>query len=255
MIQIFTSVVNRPDFLRIQKQLFDKFLKNEYRFHVVDDSIDEYVSRQFRDISTQNNISYYKKPVSEENLNPASACARAIQWSYDNLILKNHKNDIVLFLDSDMFLIDEFDIQDYVKDSIICGCPQIRGHVRYIWNGLMFLNMPKIVEIDPNIDFDCGVVDGELTDVGGKTHYYFKKNNVKMTETDVQYPDFYNDIELQNEEVTKGYNFELHLEGKFLHYRAATNWHSNWRGEYDPLMKKTIIFEQIISQILKNGQK
>jgi len=31
MIPIFTSVVNRPDFIEIQKKLFDKFLDDEYQ--------------------------------------------------------------------------------------------------------------------------------------------------------------------------------------------------------------------------------
>jgi hypothetical protein len=61
----------------------------------------------------------------------------------------------------------------------------------------------------------------------------------------------FGDIEIQNDEVTKGYNFELHLGGKFLHYRAATNWHSNWRDSNDPLFKKTEIFNTIIGELLK----
>ena len=28
-------------------------------------------------------------------MNPAQACAHTIQWSYDNLIKKNHSDDIV----------------------------------------------------------------------------------------------------------------------------------------------------------------
>jgi hypothetical protein len=110
--------------------------------------------------------------------------------------------------------------------------------------------MPKIMSIDANINFDCGLVDGHLTDVGGNTWHYFVKNKIEFTETDVQYPTHFNNIELQNEEVTKGYNFELHLDGKFLHYRAATNWHSNWRGSRDPLIIKTKIFNQIVKEIL-----
>jgi hypothetical protein len=83
---------------------------------------------------------------------------------------------------------------------------------------------------------------------------YFKKNNIEMKKTDEEfplYPTHFGDIEIQNDEVTKGYNFELHLGGKFLHYRAATNWHSNWRDSNDPLFKKTEIFNTIIGELLK----
>lgn len=249
MIHIFTSVVNRPDFVALQDKLFQKFLKNDYQFHVVDDSIDENISSQFKEICELRNIEYYKKPERTVQMNPAQACADTVQWTYDNIIKKNHLNDIVFFCDSDMFLIEEFDVVEYMDDAIIAGLPQQRGCVNYMWNGIMFFNIPKIQDL--NINFSEGYVEGELTDVGGHTFYYFKKNNIKMKETDVQYPTHFNDIELQNEEVTRGYNFEIHLDGKFLHYRAATNWHSNWKGSDDPLEHKTRIFNQIVEEILK----
>lgn len=248
MIHIFTSVVNRPDFIILQNELFQKFLKDDYKFHVVDDSIDSIISEQFQTICSENSFSYYKKPERTVQLNPAQACADTVQWTYDSLIKENHKNDIVFFCDSDLFLIDEFDIAEYMSDAIIAGLPQYRGSVTYMWNGIMFFNMPMMEDLD--INFSDGIVDGEMTDVGGNTYYYFKKNNIQMKETDVQYPTHFYDIELQNEEVTRGYNFELHLDGKFLHYRAATNWHTNWRGSQDPLVGKTKIFKQIIESVL-----
>jgi hypothetical protein len=252
MIHIFTSVVNRPDFVSLQDKLFKRFLKDDYQFHIVDDSIDNSISQQFKLICNENKFSYYKKPERTVRLNPAQACADTVQWTYDTIIKQNHKNDIVFFCDSDLFLIDEFNISEYMSDAIIAGLPQKRGNITYMWNGIMFFNMPQILDLD--IDFSDGVVEGEMTDVGGHTYYYFKKNNIEMKKTDEEspiYPTHFNEIDLQNEEVTRGYNFELHLDGKFLHYRAATNWHSNWRGSQDPLVLKTKVFNQIIESILE----
>jgi hypothetical protein len=147
-----------------------------------------------------------------------------------------------------MFLLDEFNITDYMKDAVISGLPQTRGHVYYMWNGIMFFDMEKVFEIDPDLNFSDGMVDGELTDIGGHFYYYFKKNNVIMKETDVTYPTHFNDIEIQSDEITNGFNFELHLNGKFLHYRAGTNWHtqSSWKTKKDPLNEKEEIFNQIV---------
>ena len=252
MIHIFTSVVNRPDFIILQNKLFDKFLKDDYEFHIVDDSIDSNITEQIETLCNENSLHYYRKPVRTVQMNPGQSCADTVQWTYDNIIKIDFQNEYVFFCDSDMFLIDEFNISEFIEDSVICGLPQYRENVTYMWNGIMFFNMPKIKEIDLDIDFSDGYVEGQLTDVGGHTYHYFKKNNIQMKETDVQYPTHYNEIELQNEEVTKGYNFELHLDGKFLHYRAATNWHSNWRDSNDPLVKKTEIFNSMMEIILND---
>jgi len=248
MIHIFTSVVNRPDFVILQEKLFGKFIKNEYKFHIVDDSVDPKITEQFENACSLNELEYYRKPPATKPMNPAQACAHTVQWTYDNLIRKNHSEDIVIFLDSDMFLIDEFDVEDYMSDAIIGGLPQQRGEVVYMWNGIMFFNMPKIV--NKNIDFSDGIVEGEMTDVGGHTYYYFKENNIKMKESDVDYPTHYYELDLQKD--AGGYNMELHLEGKFLHYRAATNWHSNWKGSQDPLGQKTVVFNKLIEDILSD---
>lgn len=251
MIHIFTSVVNRPDFVLLQNNLFKKFLKNEYQFHIIDDSIEEDISQKFKDICSQNKLNYYSTPDDIEDNNPSTKVGNVIQWAYDTIIKTNYSDQIVFWLDSDMFLIDDFDVCDYMNDCIVSGLPQIRGKIKYMWNGLMFFNMPKIVEVDPDIFFNIDFIDGQHLDTGGQTYRYFKKNNIEMKETDVQYPTHFNDMEIQNENVTSGYNFELHLDGKFLHYRAATNWHSNWRGSKDPLLEKTKVFNQIIESILE----
>jgi len=246
MIHIFTTVVNRPDFVILQDDLFKKFLKNDYLFHVVDDSIDSNISEEFQKICKERDLRYYQKPKRTVQMNPAQACADAIQWTYETIIKQEYSKEIIFFTDSDMFLIDEFDIEEYMSDAIIGGLPQVRGHVTYMWNGIMFFNMPKIE--DKNIDFSDGIVEGHMTDVGGYTYWYFKKNNIKMKESDVDYPTHYDDIDLQKDAA--GYNMELHLNGKFLHYRAATNWHSNWRDSTDPLVGKTKVFKQIMENIL-----
>lgn len=252
MIQIFTAVVNRPDFVAIQDDLFKKFLIGQYKFHVIDDSIDEDISSQFKQICQLRNIEYYKTPENLEHNNPSTKVGNVIQWTFDEIIKKECSSDIVFWTDSDMFLIDNFDILNYMSDCVISGLPQIRKHIKYMWNGLMFFNMPKLLKLDPNIRFNVDFIDGEHLDTGGETYRYFKKNNLEMKETDVQYPSEYNNIELQNQEITKGYNFELHLNGKFLHYRAATNWHTNWRSSTDPLSNKTKIFNTIVQDILND---
>ena len=155
MIHIFTTVVNRPDFVLLQKKLFDKFLQEPYQFHVVDDSVDDSITESFKTICSNNSIKYYRKPIRFTNFDAAKACAVAIQWTFEEILKKNHQEDIVFLCDSDMFLVDNFSISNYMKDCIIAGLPQHRQHVKYIWNGIMFFDMKKIIELDENLNFDC----------------------------------------------------------------------------------------------------
>jgi hypothetical protein len=272
--QIFTSVVNRPDFVETQYRLFKTFLKDEdWQFNVVDDSMEESITEEFKSVCDIYGIKYYRKPQNPNKKfdNPLAGARHAtetIQWTYDTIIKEKHDEDMVLFCDSDMFLLDEFSIEEYIKDEVIAGSLQVRGPIEYIWNGIMFFNMSEITKIDPDLNFSDGNVEGNMTDIGGHLYYWFLKNNVKFKNVNEggttpddcpEYPEEYNGISLvfgNNDDMwTKpegGFSFELHLENKFLHYRAGTNWHtqSSWKTKEDPIRKKAEVFKQIIKDFI-----
>ena len=272
--QIFTSVVNRPDFVETQYRLFKTFLKDEeWQFNVVDDSMEESITEEFKSVCDIYGIKYYRKPQNPNKKfdNPLAGARHAtetIQWTYDTIIKEKHDEDMVLFCDSDMFLLDEFSIEEYIKDEVIAGALQVRGPIEYIWNGIMFFNMSEITKIGPDLNFSDGDVEGNMTDIGGHLYYWFLENNVKFKNVNeggttpddcAEYPDEYNGINLifdNNDDMwTKpegGFRFELHLENKFLHYRAGTNWHtqSSWKTKEDPIRKKAEVFKQIIKDFI-----
>ena len=272
--QIFTSVVNRPDFVETQYRLFKTFLKDEeWQFNVVDDSMEESITEEFKSVCDIYGIKYYRKPQNPNKKfdNPLAGARHAtetIQWTYDTIIKEKHDEDMVLFCDSDMFLLDEFSIEEYIKDEVIAGALQVRGPIEYIWNGIMFFNMSEITKIGPDLNFSDGDVEGNMTDIGGHLYYWFLENNVKFKNVNeggttpddcAEYPDEYNGINLifdNNDDMwTKtegGFRFELHLENKFLHYRAGTNWHtqSSWKTKEDPIRKKAEVFNQIIKDFI-----
>ena len=272
--QIFTSVVNRPDFVETQYRLFKTFLKDEeWQFNVVDDSMEESITEEFKSVCDIYGIKYYRKPQNPNKKfdNPLAGARHAtetIQWTYDTIIKEKHDEDMVLFCDSDMFLLDEFSIEEYIKDEVIAGSLQVRGPIEYIWNGIMFFNMSEITKIDPDLNFSDGNVEGNMTDIGGHLYYWFLKNNVKFKNVNEggttpddcpEYPEEYNGISLvfgNNDDMWAkpegGFSFELHLENKFLHYRAGTNWHtqSSWKTKEDPIRKKAEVFKQIIKDFI-----
>ena len=94
-----------------------------------------------------------------------------------------------------------------------------------------------------------------------KYNINFKRINDSGTDGEdyPEYPSEYNGVEipvlLTSDMWCKpedGYNFELHLNGTFLHYRAGTNWHTqtSWKNKEDPLKLKAQIFNQIIGDFI-----
>jgi hypothetical protein len=236
-LKIFTTVTNQPDFAKLQAQTFSEFLECDYEFHLVDDSIDsQNLSDQYIQICEENSMIYHRKHEKIVPHNPMMGCAFAVQWTYENLI-KQYDNDIVLFVDSDMFLFEKFNPIEYMKDKIITGCIQRRGNVEYIWNGIFILNMPKVLSLRGDLNFSCGVVEGELTDVGGHTFYFLKENELQVDDIQPSYGGFYNDIELEN--------METFMEGKFFHFRGGTL----WDRKKDVYERKLEILNQILETI------
>lgn len=249
-VQIFTSVVNRPQFLELQVELFSKFLENDYQFHVVyDNGIDKSILEKFEHVCQNNNLILHKADDFVIHKNPSTCISKVVKWIYDELLVKIYHDDICMIVDSDMFLIDKFNVENYISEYLIAGIPQHRGHVKYITNQLMIFNMKEIIKIDKNIDFMDGTVENQHVDSCGEMHYWIKKNNINLKEVSTIYPTHFNEIELQDPNITNGINFELYDE-IFLHYRAGSNWFSKWKENEDPLLEKEKIFNQVIETIL-----
>lgn len=216
MLRIFTTVTNQPEFVRLQAQTFKEFLECDYQFNIVDDSFDSAnLSQQYINICEENGVAYHRKPERILPHDPMVGCSFAVTWTYENLIRKC-ENDIVLFLDSDMFLLKKFNPILYMQDKVLSGCMQNRGDIDYIWNGIIMFNMPKVIQLKGELNFACGYVEGELTDVGGHTYYFLKENNLKIDNLKSTYEGFYNGIELEN--------METFLDGSFFHFRGGTLW-------------------------------
>ena len=50
------------------------------------------------------------------------------------------------------------------------------------------------------------------------------ESNLNYYDTGVEYPSDYNGINLDDNKLTRGFNFELHHGSKFLHFRNACGW-------------------------------
>lgn len=223
-ILIFTF--NRPELLEKQVKCLNNNLKGEYEIVIIHDSRNNEYVNDFTKICSRLKLQFHHHSSSEGNT-PSGYHSEAIQWAYDNLVKNEYQNDIVMFLDHDMFLIKELDVVEYLGDYDIAGCEQSRGSVKYIWPGLCLFKTQSIFPIDFNFH-PCNFF-GQTLDTGGGTFQVLRTEEIKFKDTGVLYPSAYDDIDLTDNDAHLGYPFELHMDRMFLHSRNASFWHNNMK--------------------------
>jgi hypothetical protein len=240
MIEIFVFAFNRPDLFSYQLKCFNKFLKNEFRVHLIYDTRDYKFRKEFSELCDGEKIIYHEHK-SEPLKSSSTYHSEALQYAYE--LSKNWNSSICLFLDHDIFLIGELDLIKEMQDVDILGLKQERSHVNYIWPGLIAFR----TESFETINWNCQEVDGQYLDTGGGTYSILRDNKIRYKSTNVVYPDEYKGIDLTNSEITLGYNFELHFNEKFLHSRNACNWNSSYQIQD---FKKTDLLFEILNDVL-----
>lgn len=238
-ILIITHAFNRPDFIAYQAKLFKKFLRDQYRFIVFNDAKDETLAQAIRNCCQANRIPCIGVPQEiQKNIEWASKrTANAIEYSL--LTWGFSHNGIVFIIDSDMFLIKPVSLTQLLGDHDLYGEPQSNGEIRYLWNGLLLMNMPMLPNKD-TISFCPRPINGTPLDTGGQLHHYLKDNPSIRLKT-------YGDVHIQTmprdtcslktmgfDELTCSFisnydpedthGMQFHAEYHFLHYRGGGNW-------------------------------
>lgn len=267
-VLIITHAYNRPDFIPLQDITFKMLLKDEYEFVVFNDARNPQFRQQIYDVCKELGLRcigipqeihdrpYLKRLPREDFNHSCCRCANVVQYSLNELGFFH--DDIVAIVDSDLFLIKPFSIREYMKGYALAGLDQERKHVHYIWNGLVFFDMPNLPDKN-KLDFNCGEVDGIPVDVGGQTYHYLKKHR----EVRVRYVNEFYPHELKKKSVeslpefgitqktmsfiTAGFDRSaLLLDSTFFHYQSAT-WDNKGENYHQ---KKTAMLVECIKQAL-----
>ena len=226
--EIFFFVYNRTDLLPKQIECYRKFFKGEYNLNVVCDYREEqfydimrspYVD-EFEEICKREGVNFYKHE-SQHGLGPSHYHGNCVTWAYKNI--KKGQEGYALIVDNDMFLVDDFNMDEYMADVDIAGRFQERGDVKYFWPGMIMLNLKAVEKYD--FHFAPDTIRGEMLDSGGGT--YVLLENLKYKDTGVEYPEDFNGIDLTA--VDEGYGFELHGDMKFFHARNSCGWHRGYQ--------------------------
>ena len=156
-MKIVTAVVNNPTFIEIQYNTLKKFFKGDYEFIVFNDA------KSFPDFTNGGNttiknsierlcnkleITCINIPNEQHktNSNAAVRCADSMTF-----ILNYQKKNLdkYLLLDSDMFLIDYFDINKYSQYNCAVVLQSRNDFkINYFWNGIYYFDMTKMKNLD-----------------------------------------------------------------------------------------------------------
>jgi hypothetical protein len=272
-MKVITAVVNNPVFIEIQYHTLKKYFQGDYDFIVFNDAKafpdftngnDITIKSQIQDICSKLNITCIDIPNEKHKkcFDAAERCADSM-----NFILSYQKSnpDKYLLLDSDMFLVDNFDINKYSTfDCAIVLQSRNQHKINYFWNGIYYFNMIKMKNIDL-LKWDCC----KYCDVGGMMQEWLKQqlmdtpipttDEIRWTDKLFHTNDIYfikhlwsctwdlRELPKNLQSNTKLIDFIQHdirnTKGKFfceiyddvfLHYRAG----GNWRNEGLELHKK-----------------
>lgn len=193
MLYIYTVCYNTPHFIEIQYQSLKKNIKDSFEYivfnntmtnsHITQTNIDNNNNLVY--ICNKYNIKFYDIPKNIFNtMNDNNASLRAgTAIDYSNKILFNtyDLSNTFFLIDSDAFLITEFNVNDFMQNKKISGRIQLRNGlhelVQYITNQIVIYK-PSLFNKDlffNNFSFLPGSIDTTANcDCGGKIHYILK---------------------------------------------------------------------------------
>jgi len=153
-MKIVSAVVNNPIFIQIQFFTLQKYFKgSDYEFIIFNDAKD------FPDFSNSGDVTIKQKiedvckqlgikciPIPNENHRSIKCAATRCADSMNFILNYQLQNpDKYLLLDSDMFLISDFDINKYAAyDCAVVLQSRFNHQVNYIWNGIYYFDMTKM---------------------------------------------------------------------------------------------------------------
>jgi len=245
-MKVVTSVVNNPIFIQIQYYTLQKYMKCNYEFIVFNDakSFPDYSNGG--DINVKNVIEELCKKLhiqcidipNQHHVQQTDASTRTADSM--NFILKYQKvfPDKYLLLDSDMFLIDDFDLTDYENyDCSIVLQSRNNFKTNYFWNGLYYFDIHKMNNLQL-LNWNCS----PGCDTGGMTQYWLSNNSqnpnaiyyIKHLSSgdwdESKIPENLKDnsklihfIKTDPRNQNGKFYSEIY-DNKFLHYRAGGNW-------------------------------
>lgn len=256
-VKIYTWADKTPEFLYQQYETIKKFIKDDDWEFIVFNNV------PFPKFDRQVKIKKICKELGIKCLDvrfrtfisgAAQICAWGIFWAYHRFF-RWEKDTIHVIFDSDMFFVKDFSFNEYLGNNDIAAIHQRRDDIEYLWNGFVVMRGGELP--DKNyFDYRLGDINGVRTDVGGRLHWWLKRN----PDLKVRYMVHTGHLDVSKskilpENIRNDYNPDFRfqfIEESVLHYRAGSNWdkkNSNFVNE------KKDYFDKLLHELLTNDYK
>jgi hypothetical protein len=252
-MKVVTAVVNNPVFIEIQYYTLQKYMKCNYEFIVFNDAKpfhdysndgDINIKHSIEELCEKLNIQCINIP-NQHHIKQQEASIRTADSM--NFILEYQKRnpDKYLLLDSDMFLVDQFDLSDY--ENYRCGVvlqSRFDNKINYFWNGLYYFDINKMNNLQL-LNWNCkpGCDTGGMMEQWLQTQE-IEDNNSLNDKSNINYIKHLSSLSYDESEMPENLKDNAKLihfmqtdprnqngkfyceiyDNKFLHYRAGGNW-------------------------------
>lgn len=218
MIRFYTVSNRRPDFIVLQSESLKKYVKEDFEYIVVNNATNWWDDFSIRKTCLEIKIKLFDAPKDK------SSAVRPINFLMQNVIGKETVADLSVVMDSDIFLISEFDFKSYISGYDVAGIYQQRQEreIEYLWIALVIINHTSCLDWR-KLSFTS--LPG--TDAGGASHKFLQEYsprvrwmkhtpNIEDEEKSILVP-----------ELLKFYKSEFGsqiIENAFFHYYRGSNW-------------------------------
>jgi len=233
------------DLLNKQHDLFKKYCKNKINFIVIPGResgkphINNIIELQ-KNLNKKYNFfvpdSLLPNNCAEHNVSKISALAL-------NDFFYQRAPGKYFTIQLDCLPLKKFNFNNWITDKPMFIMEQTRGHITYAWDNMFYVDT-NIIPSD-EINFDCGIFEGEQCDTGGGTYKIVQKYqhnkcfynmkylnsmdvilncNITNKNKEILLKNYF----LQFETIDKFKNphwSELYFDDVFFHYRSFSGWH------------------------------
>lgn len=218
MIKVYSIHYNKPEFIHLQKNSIDKYLKIESEFIILDNSTDLPTKNQIKKITNELNLSYIdcnNQILSNDSISHQNALSKLVDVVNDG--------DTFMVIDHDVFLISDM-LEEFYNEYDMTFLNQTRGNTNYPSTVLIIFNK---IKNKSQISFSSGNINGDQCDTGGGMYHYIKNNNPK-----IRY--------ISENHIENGPMLMSILENTFVHLISGSDWNKeyNLNGKINYIKEK-----------------